>query len=159
MQSARRMRRLVIVCLGLCGCAAPASPEGPVARSLTSAAASANVPRDLVVAIAVEEGGVFLRATRLPDPADHVPVAGALELRHGAFDSLARGAALVGADELALRSATDLGTRAGALVLAELGRRTNVSFSLDSWRPAVAILSGLSDAPSRARYVEDVFQR
>jgi N-acetyl-anhydromuramyl-L-alanine amidase AmpD len=153
------MHRLALPAVVVAAACTPApAPAGPVAQSIARAADAAAVPRDLMVAIAVAEGGLMLPALRLPDPEDHVPVAGVLELRHGAFNSLARGAALVGRDELALRADTDLGTRAGALVLAELGRQANVSNRSDlaAWRPALAILSGMRDAAGRARYAEDV---
>jgi N-acetyl-anhydromuramyl-L-alanine amidase AmpD len=153
------MRRLPLALVAAAlGCATPTTtpPEGPVAQSIARAAADANVPRDLVVAVAAVEGGLNLSPVRVPDPADHVPVAGALELRHGRFDSLARGAQLTGVAELALRSDTEAATRAGALVLAELGRDTHArNEDLSSWRSALVTLSGLDDS-SAARYADDV---
>ena len=46
-------------------CACAETPQGPVARSIDSAAAEADVPADLMMAIAVEEGGVKLPALRV----------------------------------------------------------------------------------------------
>src|SRR5690242_11892219 len=121
----KRLAFLLIILSTIGGCASPAarsdkSKLGPVARSIVDAADDAGVPADLMLAIAVEEGGVKLAAHRFVDPDDAVPVAGALELRHGRLNTLALGARLVNAGEDALRADTDLGTRAGALVLAQL---------------------------------------
>ena len=133
-------------------------PAGPVAQSVAVAADGNGVPRDLMLAIGVVEGGVLLQKVRLPDQEDHVPVAGVLELRHGAFNSLARGAALMGVDEYALRADTDLGTEAGARVLAELGVQNGARRDdLASWRATVEQLSGMADYQARVRYGEDVF--
>jgi N-acetyl-anhydromuramyl-L-alanine amidase AmpD len=128
----------------LAACAA-APPQGPVARSLAQAAADANVPLDLVTAIAVEEQGLSLPPLRMVDPDDNVPVAGMLELRRGKLDTLALGARLVGQPEDALRSDTALGTRAGALVLAQLGATADVT----TWRPALEQLSGMDELAAR----------
>jgi N-acetyl-anhydromuramyl-L-alanine amidase AmpD len=115
------------------------------------------VPRDLFLAIAAVEGGLTLPAQRVVRADDDVPVAGLLELRHGAFDSLARGAALTGAAEEDLRADTDLGTEAGALVLGELGRQNGARpGDLDSWREAVRVLSGIS-GDYLDRYVSEVW--
>jgi N-acetyl-anhydromuramyl-L-alanine amidase AmpD len=136
----------------------PPSALGPVALAIQQAAARRGVPGDLALAIAQVEGGLRLPRVRNPDPDDHVPVAGAFELRHGAFDSLARAAALAGVDELALRSNTDLATEAGLRVLAELGEQTGAHRDdIASWRAAVEKLAGMSDIQSRARYVAEVF--
>jgi len=123
------------------GCAS-APPPGPVARGLDDAAAEANVPADLVTAIAVEEQGLALPALRMIDPDDNVPIAGRLELRHGKLDTLALGASLVGATPDAIMADTQLGTRAGALVLAHLGATADSA----TWRGALEQLSGLDDA-------------
>lgn len=132
-------------------------PSGALARTVALSADHNGVPRDLMLAIGAVEGGLTLSAVRLPDPEDHVPVAGILELRHGAFNSLARGAELMGTDELALRSDTDLGTEAGARVLAELGRASGARVDdLASWRAALETLSGMSDARSRGDYATRV---
>ena len=155
------MRRLalgLLLVLGGCSAAPQPLPAGPVARSVAIAADHNGVPRELMLAIGVVEGGVKLARVRLPDPEDHVPVAGVLELRHGAFNSLARGAALMGTDELALRADTELGTEAGARVLAELGHKTGArADDLGSWRAALEELSGMGDDLGRARYAEQVF--
>ena len=154
------MRRLALgLLLSLAACSTQAPlPTGAVAQSVAAAADRNGVPRDLMLAIGVVEGGLTLQKVRLPDPADHVPVAGVLELRHGAFNSLARGAALMGVDELSLRADTDLGTEAGARVLAELGRQTGArADDLSSWRAALEQLSGMADYAARVRYGEDVF--
>ena len=126
--------------LGVAACAS--GPQGgPVARSLQAAAAEANVPVDLVTAVAIEEQGLALPPLRIVDADDNVPIGGMLELRHGKLDTLALGARLVGASEDALRSDTALGTRAGALVLASLGATSDPT----SWRPALEKLSGMDD--------------
>lgn len=131
---------------------------GPVAQAVSRAAERNRVPADLMLAIGAVEGGLMLSRVRVLDVDDHVPIAGVLELRHGAFDSLARGAALMGESELALRSDTDLGTEAGARVLAELGRSTSArADELASWRAAIEELSGMADARQRLGYVAEVF--
>ncbi|MBV8755792.1 MAG: hypothetical protein JO257_00870, partial [Deltaproteobacteria bacterium] len=140
----------------VCACAG-SQGGGPVARSIESAASEADVPPDLMTAIAVEEGGVKLPALRLIDADDNVPVAGALELRHGRINTLALGAQLVGATEDQLRGDTDLGTRAGALVLAKLGREHGAGVGLESWRGAIEALSGMDDDMARA-YADRVFE-
>jgi len=156
------MRRIALgLLLSVAACSTQQTqplPTGEVAQSVAVAADHNGVPRELMLAIAVVEGGLALQKIRMPDPDDHVPVAGVLELRHGAFNSLARGAALMGVDELTLRADTDLGTEAGARVLAELGAQTGArGDDLASWRAALEQLSGMADQASRARYAEDVF--
>src|SRR6478609_9325153 len=122
------MRRIALgLLLSVAACSTQQTqplPAGEVAQSVAVAADRNGVPRELILAIGVVEGGLSLQKIRMPDPGDHVPVAGVLELRHGAFNSLARGAELMGVDELTLRGDTDLGTEAGARVLAELGAKT-----------------------------------
>ena len=135
--------RIALVAV-VAGCAS-APPAGPVARSLADAAAEAGVPVDLLTAIAVEEQGLELAPLRMIDPEDNVPIAGRLELRHGKLDTLALGASLVGATQDAIMSDTDLGTRAGARVLAQLGATADAS----TWRGALEQLSGLDDASAR----------
>ncbi len=152
-------RRTLCSLLLLVGCSGPPPelPEGPIAREVDALSVELAVPRDLVVAIARVEGGLLLPRRRVVRPDDDVPVAGILELRHGAFNSLARGAALLGTDEETLRADTDLGTEAGVRVLAELGARTGArAGDLASWRPAVAELSGLA-GDERDRYLAAVF--
>ncbi|HEY2746746.1 MAG TPA: peptidoglycan recognition family protein [Polyangia bacterium] len=147
----------VTVAGGACSSPAPL-PAGAVAQSVAVAADGNGVPRELMLAIGVVEGGVKLQKVRVPDPEDHVPVAGVLELRHGAYNSLARGAALMGVDETTLRADTDLGTEAGARVLAELGANNGArGGDLASWRTALEQLSGMADYAARERYGEDVF--
>ncbi len=137
---------LVLVGVLASGSAWAGSDEaGPVARSIESAAKEAGVPVDLVLAIAIEEGGVHLSPIRTVEDDDHVPVAGALELRHGRLNTLALGAKLMSTTEDALRGDTNLGTRAGARVLAQLGAQNGASTSLASWRRALERLSGMDD--------------
>jgi N-acetyl-anhydromuramyl-L-alanine amidase AmpD len=131
----------LLFCALVAGCAS-APPSGPIARSLSDAAAEANVPADVVTAVAVEEQGLALPALRIVDTDDNVPIAGRLELRHGKLDTLALGASLVGANEDAIIADTELGTRAGALVLARLGATADSA----TWRTALEQLSGLDDA-------------
>ena len=137
-----------------CACSTPVNNTdmsgGPVARTLGAAADEAGVPRDLLAAIAIEEGGVRLPALRTIKSDDHVPVAGALELRHGRLDTLALGARLVGTTEDHLRVDTDLATRAGALVVAQLGAETGAGRSLESWHRALELLSGMDDVNANA---------
>ena len=145
---ARTMLRHSLVMMGVLvtGSAwAGTDAPGPVARSIESAAAEAGVPVDLVLAIAIEEGGVHLAPLRMVEDDDHVPVAGALELRHGRLNTLALGAQLMFTTEEILRGDTDLGTRAGARVLAQLGARYGAGESLASWRRALEVLSGMDD--------------
>lgn len=149
------MRLAGLLVIGACATPAP-DGTGPVQQLVVAASAEAGVPADLVLAIAVEEGGLTLPAMRMVDPEDNVPVAGLLELRRGKLDTLALGAELVHADELALRADTELGTRAGALVLARLGEETGAGGSLASWRPALEQLSGM-DALSAKSYASRVF--
>src|SRR5437868_10678152 len=117
------MRRLSVILTLACGCSTvtPSTPEGPVALSIDQSAARNAVPADLLKAIAAVEGGLMLSQTRLLREDDDVPVAGVLELRHGAYNSLARAAELVNTTEAVLQVDTDLATEAGARVLAELG--------------------------------------
>jgi len=131
--------------IALCACATASSPQGPVASSIAIAADEADVPADLVMAIAIEEGGVRLPAIRIIDDADHVPVGGALELRHGRLDTLSLGASLVGVGEDSLRVDTDLGTRAGAHVIAWLGATGDPA----TWPAALEALSGMDDVSAR----------
>ena len=136
--------------IALVSCTAQASePQGAVQQLVTSEAAQAGVPADLVLAIAAEEGGLQLPAMRAVSPDEQVPAAGLLELRRGKLDTLALGAQLTGRDELALRIDTALGTRAGVRVLAYLGAQTGADDSLASWRPALEQLSGMDDLSAK----------
>jgi len=150
--------------LAACSSSSPVpSPtgDGPTAlsRSFLHAATHASVPRDLLVAIANVEQGLDLPAQRLDLEADSaVPAAGPLMLRRGKLDTLARGAALSGTSELALRQDADLALEAGALVLAELGDRTGArADDLASWKTAIEELSGYADAAHREEYAHRVF--
>ena len=150
--------------LAACSSSSPVpSPtgDGPTAlsRSFLHAATHASVPRDLLVAIANVEQGLDLPAQRLDLEADSaVPAAGPLMLRRGKLDTLARGAALSGTSELALRQDADLALEAGALVLAELGDRTGArADDLASWKTALEELSGYADAAHREEYAHRVF--
>jgi hypothetical protein len=114
------------------------------------------VPRDLMLSIAAVEGGLLLQKARVFNVDDDVPVGGRLELRHGAFNSLRRGAQLMNVEERALYVDTDLGTEAGARVLAELGAQTGAGTDLASWRPALEELSGLGAGAARWDYATRV---
>jgi N-acetyl-anhydromuramyl-L-alanine amidase AmpD len=151
---------MLLILLAGCGGTSMSPQElGPVGRSMLAASIESGVPRDLLIAIASVEGGLRLPRHRTIRPDDHVPVAGMLELRHGAFNSLRRGAALLGVSEQALQEDTDLGTRAGALVLADLAHATSArSEDLWSFAPAVATFSGFADVVSQTRYVHDVME-
>lgn len=146
----------LVLCLAGCDAVSPGqtststttramSSSGPVGASIASAAAEAGVPPDLLMAVAIEEQGVRLPTTRRFSPDDNVSIGGRLELRHGRLDTLAMGARLMGVTEAELQSDTDLGTRAGALVLAELGTQVGAGSDLESWRPALEALSGMDD--------------
>jgi uncharacterized protein (TIGR03382 family) len=156
--------RLVSASLALLVVAACASSSGSsgapgsLSAALDGSARDNGVPRDLLVAIAKVEDGLTMPSTRDVDPAAQVPVAGPLELRRGKLDTLARGAALMGASELDLRRDTDLGLEAGARVLAELGKSTGArSSDLASWQAAIEELSGYADTAHRESYAHRVF--
>lgn len=140
---------------------AKAGPEatGTLASALTDSASNAQVPRDLLLAIAAVEDGLTVPAQRLTLDADNeVPAAGPLMLRRGKLDTLRRGAELVGASEIELRRDADLALRAGALVLAEIGARTGARANeLASWNDAVEEMSGFADAAHREHYAHRVF--
>jgi N-acetyl-anhydromuramyl-L-alanine amidase AmpD len=155
--------RLALASLMVCAaCNTPPSVtnDGPVGRSLALAAEEAQVPPGLLVAIAATEGGLRLAARRVYDADDHVLVAGRLELRHGGYDSLARAAAILGVSEQTLVEDTELGTHAGAAVLAELGARHHATQEdLSSWIPALEELSGLGEAQQRTDYARRVLRK
>jgi N-acetyl-anhydromuramyl-L-alanine amidase AmpD len=151
----------IMLALALAGCTAAAtgsesSQSGPIARLVQSAATEASVPPDLLLAIAIEEGGIKLPAFRVVREDDNVPVAGLLELRHGRLDTLALGAQLIGSTEDTLRTDTDLATRAGAHVLASLGMQYGAGDDLASWRRSLEVLSGMDDDSARD-YASRVF--
>ncbi|HVH43816.1 MAG TPA: peptidoglycan recognition family protein, partial [Labilithrix sp.] len=150
--------------LAACGSGAevdrsPLSPVGSVASALSSSASKANVPRDLLVAIAKVEDGLGLPAERLGIDIDNeVPAAGPLQLRRGKLDTLRRGAELSGVSEVDLRMYSDLALEAGALVLAELGAKTGArADDLASWSTAIAEMSGFADEAHRESYVHQDF--
>jgi hypothetical protein len=133
-------------------------PDGPTAQLIVLAADRNDVPRDLMLAIATIEGGIRLPATREVSEDELIPVAGALELRRGRFDSLARGAELMGVSELELQADLAAGTEAGARVLADLGKTHRAtSEDLSSWASAVEELSGHLYARDRVDYRARVF--
>jgi N-acetyl-anhydromuramyl-L-alanine amidase AmpD len=142
-----------------CSSTPPEAPStGPLDAALRASAAEAGVPRDLLVAIASVEGGLDMPAVREVAPEHEVPAAGPLMLRRGRLDTLARGAALSGDTELALRRDTDRALRAGALVLAELGRKTGArADDLASWQAAIEEMSGYADPAHREAYAHRVF--
>ena len=156
-----------IVALGLlvaCGAGpsdASGTPEQPgsVASALSSSAAKAQVPRDLLLAIAKVEDGLTLPAQRPDIDVDNeVPAAGPLQLRRGKLDTLRRGAELAGVSEVDLRVHSDLALEAGALVLAELGAKTGASpDDLASWNAAIEEMSGFADDAHREHYAHQVF--
>jgi N-acetyl-anhydromuramyl-L-alanine amidase AmpD len=162
------MRRFVVLTLtaGLAlACASSASPSGvneattTLDDAFTSAATESGAPRDLLVAIARVEGGLAMPKTRAVNADAHVPVAGPLELRRGKIDTLALGAKLLGASEMDIRADADLGLRAGALVLADLGKKSGArAGDLSTWEPALEDLSGYADQRHRAMYAQRVFQ-
>lgn len=137
----------------------PLPPEGPVAEHVRATAALHDVPADLVLAIAVVERGLKHPAHRpLPDE-DDIAIAGILELRRGFFDSLARGAELLGVSEERLQMETDLGTEAGILVLSELGREASASGEdWPRWAEALHKLSGYRDSSLAKGYAAEVFR-
>jgi uncharacterized protein (TIGR03382 family) len=134
-----------------------ATNESGLVREFAESAARNHVPTDLLLAIAITEGGLEMPAQREVDPDATIPVAGPLQLRHGKLDTLARGAALMGVSELELRKNSDLALEAGARVLAELGRSTGANDELATWSAAVMELSGYADEPHRREYAQRVF--
>src|SRR4029078_8275324 len=102
------------------------------------------VPRALMAAIAQVEGALKLSPVREFHPDDAVPIAGVLELRHGRFNSLARGAALMSTTEAELSRYLALGTEAGARVLDALAVEQGIGdrSDLDAWAGVVEELSG-----------------
>ncbi|MFO0612461.1 MAG: peptidoglycan recognition family protein [Polyangiaceae bacterium] len=153
---------VTVASLSLASCGAPraAEPTGATGRMIVAAADRHGVPRDLMLAIAAVEGGLALPAARAVDPDDDIHIAGVLELRHGAFDSLAKGAALTGLAELELERDLALGTDAGARVLDALAREDGIARDdLDAWSGVVERLSGHRDPAQRADYRARVFDQ
>src|SRR5262245_30382497 len=145
------MRRLAAFAASAClalACASNASPApgtetGSLDDAFSKASVESGVPRDLLVAIARVEGGLTMPKTRTVDPDSQVPVAGPLELRRGKIDTLAMGAKLLGVTEADIRSDADLGLRAGALVLADLGRKSGArTDDVTTWEHALEDMSG-----------------
>lgn len=149
--------------LSASGCApaaddAAATFDGPVAALVRRIAEARAVPRDLMIAIAHVEGGLTLPNVRDANPDELVQVAGVLELRHGRFDSLARGAALSGRSEEDLAAHLEAGTDAGAQVLDELAIAHGIDRTrLGAWAPVVEELSGHLHERARFDYRARVF--
>ena len=136
-----------------------AALAGPLDARLTELAARHAVPRDLLVAIAVVEECLDIPARRVVEPDAHVPLAGPLCLRHGKRNTLAEGAALVGATELALQADADLALDAGVQVVAKIAREQGVAGDpeLPRWAGVVAELGGFADERHRTWYVHQVY--
>jgi N-acetyl-anhydromuramyl-L-alanine amidase AmpD len=133
--------------------------DGPVGRLVVASADRSRVPADLMAAVAHVEGGFALALVREVHDDEAVPVAGVLELRRGRFDSLARGAALMGTSERAIIRDLALGTEAGARVLAELAASRGVDRAdLSTWAPAIEELSGHLLERDRVDYRARVFR-
>jgi N-acetyl-anhydromuramyl-L-alanine amidase AmpD len=162
-----RLALALSLALGLASCASNRSAEPAkeslsqesLSSALTTSAGAAQVPRDLLVAIAhVEDGLAMPRHREVVDIDNDVPAAGPMQLRRGKLDTLRRGAELVAASEVELRSDSDLALRAGALVLAEVGTKTNaVRDDLASWSRAIEEMSGYADDAHRRAYAHRVF--
>ena len=155
-----RAAALLVACAALaaaCSDAPEVAPRGPLATRVDRASAAAGVPADLVLAIAVVEGGLALPARRVASRDELVAVAGILELRHGATDTLALGAALAGATEDELVADTDRATEVGIALLARLGRERAARVEAPgSWFDAVATMSGHRDRAARDDYATRV---
>jgi MYXO-CTERM domain-containing protein len=142
---------------------APSGPEpfkadGPRGRMIQAVAENHGVPAELMVTIAHVEGGLLLADKREAHEDEAVPVAGVLELRHGQFDSLARGADLMGRSQEDLVTDLGLGTEAGAFVLADLAHTEHLDPSvLEDWADVVETLSGLLHPAQRQTYRAEVF--
>ena len=125
---------------------------------ITAAANGSHVPRDLMVAVAHIEGGLGLAAVRKVDSDEAVPIAGVLELRHGRYNSLARGAALMGVSELDLQIDLAKGTEAGARVIDDLARDLAIPrVDLANWAEVVEELSGHRSRSQQIAYRAEVF--
>jgi len=134
-------------------------PNGPVAEMVSRAAQASGVPAELMIAIGQIEGGLKLDAVRDVEADELVPIAGVLELRHGRFNSLARGAELMGRSEQELSIDTALGTEAGARVLDDIARGLGTPRAdLAAWAPVVEELSGHLFERDRADYRARVFK-
>jgi N-acetyl-anhydromuramyl-L-alanine amidase AmpD len=136
-------------------------PEGEVAQMIARAAEANEVPVELMIAIAHIEGGLKLAPVRDVDEDELIPIAGALELRRGRFNSLARGAELMGRSELELSVDTALGTEAGARVLDDLARGYGLvrrESDIGAWAPVVEELSGHRGERERVEYRARVYK-
>ena len=158
------MRPLVLsFALALVACA-PSPPErvtaeGPLGRMIVEAADAHAVPAELMVAVADIEGGLFLADHRIAHDDEAVPVAGVLELRHGLFDSLARGAELSSRSQRDIIEDLRLGTEAGARVIADLARERGIETNdLGAYEGVVEELSGLLHPSEREAYRAAVFK-
>jgi MYXO-CTERM domain-containing protein len=149
---------LAVLAAAFLGACAPgaASLDGPTGQLIATSARAHGVSAELMAAIAHVEGGLRLAPLRAVDDDEAIPVAGVLELRHGRFDSLARGAALTGLSQRALQRDLARGTDAGARVLAELGQGLAAG-DLAAWAPAVEQLSGHLYPRDRVAYRARVF--
>ena len=157
---------LVLLALGAASttlgaaCHEGARSDGPTARVVSDAADRHGVPNDLMLAIADVEGGLRLRAVRDMDADDEIPVAGVLELRHATFDSLARGATLIGLPQEQLVADLATGTEAGAMVLDDLAKDAKIDRkSIGAWAPVVEQLSGYREPWRREEYRARVFSK
>jgi uncharacterized protein (TIGR03382 family) len=159
MRSSRPLASATILAL-LAGCGEGRTPElsGPTDAMITAAASGNHVPRDLMVAVAHIEGGLGLARTREVESDEAVPVAGVLELRHGRYNSLARGAALMGASEMDLQIDLEKGTEAGARVLDDIARdRAIPRVDLADWAEVVEEISGHRSRAQQVAYRAEVF--
>jgi MYXO-CTERM domain-containing protein len=159
MRSSLPLVSVAIVAL-LAGCNGGGAPElsGPTDAMITAAASGSHVPRDLMVAVAHVEGGLGLAAIRDVEIDEAVPVAGVLELRHGRYNSLARGAALMGLTEIELQNDLAKGTEAGARVLDDLARDHAIPRAeLADWAEVVEELSGHVSRGQQVAYRAEVF--
>lgn len=153
---------ITLTSCALLSCSLPrtAEPTGPTGQMIVAAAERHGVPADLMLAIASVEGGLALPAKRVVGEDDEIRFAGVLELRHGAFDSLAKGAELSGETELALESDLALGTDAGARVLRALADEMGIARGdLGAWSPVIEKLSGHRDPVQRAEYRARVYEK
>ena len=160
MPARKNLAAVAAVAAAFLGACSPrtASLDGEVGQLISRAADANGVPAELMVAVAEVEGGLSLAPLRDVSDDELVPVAGVLELRHGRFDSLARGAALTGRSMRDLVEDRALGTDAGARVLADLaaGRRLPRG-DLVAWAPVVEELSGHLAERDRVDYRARVF--
>jgi MYXO-CTERM domain-containing protein len=141
-----------------CGQGGPPDLSGPTDAMITAAANGNHVPRDLIVAVAKIEGGLGLAAVRDVEVDEMVPVAGVIELRHGRYNSLARGAALMGVSEMDLQIDLAKGTEAGARVIDDLARDlASPRVELADWADVVEELSGHTSRAQQIAYRAEVF--